>query len=125
MSREFESVEYRFSDEELLALGKQLARANQEIYTLQAEKDAAITTLKGSIKAAEKTVQELTTKIERKSEMRDVEVIAVMDRPRAGLKTIVRADTGAELRIAVMSLEEQQSSFNFGDDDESQRSDRA
>jgi hypothetical protein len=118
MPREFESVEYRFSDEELLALGKQLAHENQQVYDLRTEKIAVVAGLSGAIKAAEKTAAELTGKIERKSEMREVEVVAVMDRPRQGLKTIVRADNGEELRIAVMTLEEQQATLDFGDDGE-------
>jgi hypothetical protein len=117
MGREFESIEYRFSDDELLALGKQLAHANQEIYDLRAEKAAAMTSLNASIKGAEKIAAELTTKIERKSEMREVEVVPVMDKPRTGLKTMIRADTGEELRVAVMSMEEQQATIDFGSEE--------
>jgi hypothetical protein len=117
MAREFESVEYRFSDDELLALGKQLARTNQEVYNLRAEQKATVASLSASIKETEKRAADLTMKIERKSEMREVEIVAVMDRPRQGLKTIVRADNGEELRIAVMTLEEQQATLDFGDDD--------
>jgi hypothetical protein len=126
MAREFESIEYRFSDDELLALGKQLARANQEIYDLRTEKKAATSSLNASIGAAEKTAAELTMKIERKAEMREVEVVPVMDKPRTGLKTMIRADTGEELRVAVMSLEEQQATIDFeGGPDEGERTDRA
>lgn len=115
MPREFESVEYRFTDEELLALGKQLAHENQLVYNLRAAKVAEMASLNADIKVAEKTAAELTGKIERKSEMRETEVVAVMDRPRPGLKTIARADNGLEIRVAVMSLEEQQSTLDFGD----------
>lgn len=113
--REFENIEYRFSDEELLALGKQLAHANQTIYDFRSEKEAAVASLNSSIKTAEKEAADLTTKIERKSELREVEVVAVMDKPRVGLKTIVRADNGKEVRVAVMSLEEQQGTLDLGE----------
>lgn len=116
MAREYESIEYRFSDEEILALGKQLAHGNQRIYTLRAEKASTMASLSAAIKEAEKIAAEITTKIERKSEMREIEVVPVMDKPRPGLKTMVRADTGEEVRIAVMTLEEQQSTLDFGND---------
>ena len=103
MDREYELLEYRFSDVELLALGQQLARSNQQVYDLRAEKVSAVASLVASIKAAEKLSAELTGKIERKSEMREVEVISAMNRPSAGMKTIARADTGAEVRVAVMT----------------------
>jgi hypothetical protein len=117
MAREFESIEYRFDDHELLALGKELARHNQQIYDLRNERSAVMASLTGSIKQTEKEAAEITGKIERKMEMREVEVVAVMDRPRPGLKTIVRADNGIDVRIAVMTLEEQQSTLDFGPGD--------
>jgi hypothetical protein len=92
-----------------------LAHENQHIYNLRAEKIATVASLSGSIKEAEKIASELTGKIERKCEMRDVEVIEYPNKPRMGLKTIVRADTSEELRIAVMTLEEQQADIDFGD----------
>jgi hypothetical protein len=119
MAREFESVEYRFNDEELLALGKELARTNQQIYDFRAEKKAVTASLTGSIETAETRAAELTGMIERRMEMRDVEVVAVMDRPRVGLKTIVRADNGVDVRVAVMTLEEQQATLDFGPGDQS------
>jgi hypothetical protein len=115
MAREYENVEYRFTKEELLALGQQLAHSNQQVYDLRAERVATVASLTGSIKAAEKISADLTMKIERKSEMREVEVVAVMDKPKIGLKTIVRADNGVEVRVAVMSLEEQQGTLDLGD----------
>ena len=117
MEREFESIEYRFTQEELLALGQELARTNQSIYDLRAEKTAATASLSGSIKEAEKVAALLTTKITHKSELREVEVVPIMDKPRQGLKTMVRADNGNEVRVVVMSLEEQQSTLDFGGTD--------
>ena len=77
MDREYELLEYRFSDVELLALGQQLARSNQQVYDLRAEKVSAVASLVASIKLAEKLSADLTGKIERKSEMRETEVISV------------------------------------------------
>ena len=118
MDREYELLEYRFSDVELLALGQQLARSNQQVYDLRAEKVSAVASLVASIKAAEKLSADLTGKIERKSEMREVEVISSMNRPSAGMKTIERLDNGEEVRVAVMTDEEReeakQGALEFG-----------
>jgi hypothetical protein len=118
MAREFENVEYRFSSDELLALGQELARHNQQIYDLRAEKMTVVGSLSASIKEWEKRAADLTGKIERRMELREVEVVAVMDKPRAGLKTMVRADNGVELRVVVMTLEEQQATLDFGNEGE-------
>jgi hypothetical protein len=115
MATQHESVEYRFTSDELRELGMELGRANQTIYDLRSDKASVVTSMGAAIKAAEKHAAELTTKLNQKFEMRDTEVIAVMDRPRSGLKTLVRVDTGEELRIVAMTLEEQQSTFSFGD----------
>jgi len=114
MKREYESVEYRFSEEELLAIGLELGNTNQQIYDFRSGRTAAMKSLAASIKGAEQRAAELTTMLVRKSEMRDVEVVAVMDTPEAGLKTIVRADTSQVLRVAVMTLEERQTALDFG-----------
>lgn len=118
MAAQYESVPYKFDDDELQALGAELARANQQVYDLRAEKSAMSTTISASIKAAEKLAAELTTKRNQGFEYRDVEVISVMDKPKPGLKTVVRTDTGEDLRIVAMTLEEQQSTFSFGEGDE-------
>ena len=110
MAREYASVEYRFNDQELLELGQQLAQSNQQIYDLRAAKMTTVATLGASIKEAEKTSAELTSKIARKAEMRDVEVISAMNRPRPGLKTIARTDNGEEVRIEAMTVQEQEQS---------------
>lgn len=115
MPRQFESVPYKFTREEIHQLGQDLARANQQIYDLRGEKVTAVASLGAAIKAAEKCAADLTTKINQKFEMRSVEVIAVMDRPKVGAKTIVRSDSGEELRTEAMTLEEQQASLDFGE----------
>lgn len=108
-----ESLEYHFKPEELRELGAELARANQAVYDLRAEKVATVTSVGALIKAAEKLAAELTMKLNQKFEFRDVEVVFDMDRPKPGLKTMIRTDTNVEVRIMPMSLEEQQGTFRF------------
>lgn len=114
MAREYEELPYRFTNEELLALGQQLAHSNQEIYNLRAERVSAVASLAASIKAAEKRSADLTQKIETRSEMRSTEVMTLPDTPRRGLKTIARVDTHEEVRVCVMTAEELQGALEFG-----------
>jgi hypothetical protein len=116
MATQYESVEYRFTPEELRELGMDLGRANQTVYDLRSEKSSVVTSLGATIKSAEKHAAELTTKLNQKFEMREVEVVAEMDKPKPGLKTIYRTDTGDELRTVAMTLEEQQGTFRFDDE---------
>jgi hypothetical protein len=119
MAREL--VEHRFKPEELQALGAELGRANQTIYDLRGERTSVATSLGASIKAAEKFAAELTTKLNQKFELREIEVIFKYNTPKLGLKTVYRADNDEEVRVAPMSPEEQQREFNFSDDPRPER----
>lgn len=122
MAREFEEIPYKFTKTELDDMGRDLAHANQQIYDLRSEKIATVATMGAAIKAAEKHAADLTQRINQKFEMRRVEVVFLMDKPKVGLKTVIRSDTGEELRVAAMSLEEQQATLNFGERGEERES---
>lgn len=109
----YESVEHRFTGKELLALGKQLAAANQEVYRLRGEQKTVQSQMAAAVKGAEAIAAELSRKIENEREMREVEVSVLMDTPRPGLKTIVRKDNGEEIRTDQMTNDERQQSLNF------------
>jgi hypothetical protein len=109
----YESVEHRFTGKELLALGKQLAAANQEVYRLRGEQKAVQSQMAAAVKGAEAHAAELSRKIENERELREVEVSVLMDTPRRGLKTIVRVDNGEEVRTDQMTNDERQQSLNF------------
>ena len=109
----YESVEHRFTDKELLALGKELARANNEVYRLRGDQKATAATMAAAVKSAEQVASELAGKISRRTELREVEVVFLMDKPAVGLKMIVRADTGEEIRTAPMSPQERQGTLAF------------
>jgi len=109
----YESVEHRFSGKELLALGKQLAAANQEVYRLRGEQKTVQSQMAAAVKGAEAIAAELSRKIENEREMREVEVHYQMDTPSPGIKTIVRADNGEPVRTEKMTNDERQQSLNF------------
>ena len=118
MKARYESLECRFTDEELHALGFELGRANQAVYDLRNEKKSAMQSMETSIKAAERHAANLTMKINQKFELREIEVVWAMDTPRPGQKTLVRTDTGEDVRTEAMTPAEMQGSFSFGGGDE-------
>lgn len=113
--RLYEPIKYAFSGEEIRALGEALARENQTIYDLREQKASAVASLTASIKAANKRAADLTAKINNGYELREVEVLAMLETPRPGLKTIVRIDNNEEIRVEPMTLQEMQGSFGFGE----------
>ena len=116
-TRLYESVKYQFTNDEMRELGGALAREAQIVFDLREQKKNATASLTASITAANKRVGDLTTKINNGYEMREVEVIAEMDKPRPGIKTIWRVDTGEELRKEPMTMQEMQQSFGFPEPD--------
>lgn len=110
---QFEQLPYKFTRDELRQLGEDLAVANQEVYTLRGEKKTAQASIESSIKNAEARAAAITRKINERSELREVEVEAVLDTPRPGLKTITRKDTAEEIRTEVMTKEDRQVTMEF------------
>ena len=95
-SRLYEPIKYVFSAEEMRELGEALARENQTVYDLRAQKVAAVAELGAQIKFAEKRAADLTNKINQGFEVREVECLAFMDTPRTGMKTMLENAANAE-----------------------------
>ena len=110
-----EQLKYTFSADEQRELGAALAREAQGIYDLRAEKTEATAAITARIKSAEKRAADLTVKINNGYELREVEVMHMLEEPRPGMKRIIRADTGEHLRDEPMTAAEMQSSFGFRD----------
>lgn len=108
-----EQVRYIFSADELRELGSMLAREAQGIYDLRQQKLEASAAISARIKAADGRAAKLTEKINNGYELREVEVMQVLEEPRPGMKRIIRVDTGEHLRDEPMSAAEMQSSFGF------------
>lgn len=109
-----EEVKYEFTRSELLALGDELARANDEVRELEARKKEATSQISAELKKADGRRFTLAGKIRDRYEMREVQCIAYFGVPRAGMKTIRRADNGEELHQAPMTADEMQAGLDFG-----------
>lgn len=108
-----EKVRYTFSPDELRELGSMLAREDQGIRDLRDQKSAATAAISARIKEADRRASELAVKLNNGYELREVEVMAMLETPRPGMKRIIRPDTGEHLRDEPMTAEEMQSSFGF------------
>jgi hypothetical protein len=111
--RQYESIRRYFSAEELDALHEQLVVHVGEVRELRGQKTQANTIINAQIKTAEKTVWDTQEKLATGYESIDVEVLAVMDIPAPGQKTIIRADTSEKIRVEPMTAREKQQSFGF------------
>jgi hypothetical protein len=115
--RTYENVRHDFAPEEVRNLGEQLAREAQIVYDLRAKKIALTAELTGQIKQGDKRAADLVSKINNGYELREIEVMVMLETPRPGQKTILRADTNETLRVEAMTMQEMQQSFAFREED--------
>ena len=109
-----EEVKYVFTRAELLELGDELARAADDVREIEARKKEATSAISAELKKANGRVFTLAGKIRDRYEIREVNCIAHYGVPRAGMKTIRRADNGEEIRQEAMSSDEMQQGLDFG-----------
>ena len=113
--RTYEKVRYDFQPDELQALGEQLAAAAQTVFSLREQKAAFDAKLNGDIKEANALVARIAELVSQRFEMRETEVLILLDDPKPGQKRIVRVDNNETVRFAQMTQAEMQSSFGFGE----------
>jgi hypothetical protein len=118
MSRLYESIKYTFTADEIRELGEALARETQMLMDLKEKKSALDAELSAQMKAGGQRVADLTTKICNGYELREAEVMVMLETPHPGMKRTIRADTGETLRDEPMTMAEMQGSFGFGEDPE-------
>lgn len=111
--RQYESVRREFTEKEMADMHEALVQRVGDVKDLRSEKTQANATINAAIKGSEKAVYDLQEKLALGYEMVEVEVLAVMDRPTVGTKTIIRCDTGEELRTEPMTAREKQQTFGF------------
>ena len=107
-------VKYAFSRTELLELGETLARATDEVSDIEARKKEVMADLSADLKRANGRVFALARQVKDKFEYRQTACIAAYGVPRAGLKTLRRADTGEEIEVLPMDETEMQQGLDFG-----------
>ena len=106
--RQTEEVRRDFTEPEIARMHEQLVVAVGTVRSLREQKVQATGLINQQIKASELEVWGLQSKLETGYEMIEVETFDLMDVPKAGWKTIVRADTNEHLREIPMSPRERQ-----------------
>ena len=108
-----ESVRYQFDHAELFDLGQLLARQAAQVYDIERQKKDVLKSLGAALEHAQNLAAGTVLKINAGYEMRDVECLITLNRPKAGVKEIVRVDTGEIVREEAMTPEELQQSLPF------------
>lgn len=100
-------LQYKFTDEEINNLAKQLAYENNSLEQFKSEKKAVVSEFDNKIKVCETSIMSLSGKIGNGSEYRNVDCLIYLNQPTVGKKRMVRTDTGEE-SIESMNSEEMQ-----------------
>lgn len=98
----------KFTNDELLVVGKELAEANNALTALENDKARVVSDFAAKIKGAEAIVSIASNKISTGYEFRDVPVTIAMHEPESGKKTIVRDDTKEIVEVLDMTQDELQ-----------------
>ena len=111
--RHTEWLAYRFTEEEKAEVASSLAQANQSRAELEEKKAQVMAEFKSQITATEAIIAKESRRYNNGYEYRDIECSIALDSPKAGLKTIVRLDTGEFVRQVEMSAEDRQKTLEF------------
>lgn len=86
-------LQCQLTEEEMLAAGKQLAEANDDLVQIENLKSEVTATFKAKTTAAEARIGELSRKVRNGYEYRQVDCLVQFDTPDLGMKQTVRTDT--------------------------------
>lgn len=112
----FESLRVQLTDEELLEHGKAAAKLSQELSAAEEEEKQVKADYKARKERIDANMRHHNRMVCNGYEYRQVECSVLMNTPRAGTKTIVRNDTGENVRTENMSAADTQSVLDFYDD---------
>lgn len=104
-------LQYKFTEEEINGLAKQLAFQNKEIEQLKSDKKATVSDFDSKIKVSEAMIMSLSGNITNGCEYRKIDCEVFMNDPSTGKKRIVRSDTGEEWTEKMTAEELQQRMF--------------
>ncbi len=99
---------YRFSDAELLQIGKELAEQNSELSALEQDKKRVVADFGAKISAKESDVSIAVNKIQTGYEWRDLACTIHYNTPKAGKKRVIRDDTNEQVDERDMTPDELQ-----------------
>jgi hypothetical protein len=120
MKKDFESVKYEFTQDEIRELGKSLAVEGARLDEVKGERAAVLADFKARTEAIAGRQRELQFQINNGYKLIEVEVMTMKHTPRDGIKQILRIDTNTVLREEPMTARELQDSFGWrepGEDD--------
>ena len=104
--RDREQIMHIFSDEEKIELGNELTAAFDLWYANKVAAKAEASRWKSTIEDNEDRVISLKSDIQNGQKEIWVDTITTYHSPARGFKTVIREDTGAELRIVEMTVDE-------------------
>ena len=108
---------YKFNDEELLALGKELAEANGQLTALEEDKKRVVSDFTAKVAAKEADVSIGVNKIQSGYEWRELPCTITFNSPVPGKKTVVRDDTQEQVAIENMTQDELQTDLKLEEND--------
>lgn len=108
-----EYLKYQFSEEETRENGKSLARKNQELTELELKKKQLTSDLKAEAESCTAAAAKLARWVNDEYDFRMVDCEVVLDSPEAGIKTMVRLDTGEVVKSEKMTADELQQALQF------------
>ena len=110
-TKQEELLECILTDKELMIKADELARLNQEKTRLDNEKKATVSEFAAKINTCDAGISRLSLAISTKRESRTVDCEIRYNDPNEGIKTIVRLDTGDNVRQLVMTENEKSDMF--------------
>jgi hypothetical protein len=102
------NLDYHFTQDELIALGKELGESQLKLRQLDDDRKMVADEWKAKISSAEAHINSLSNKVSSGYEYRDIECTVTLNAPINGEKTITRNDTGAIVKIMLMDDSEKQ-----------------
>lgn len=116
------SLRHTFTEKETLGLARTLAEKNNELTQAEEEKKSVTSQLKARIDGISARVTEISTKITTGYEYRPTKCTVKYHTPRAGMKSLIRDDTGEVFETADMTDAEKQGELPLGVDKGKQES---
>lgn len=108
-----EFLRVELTKEEVYEFGRELARKNNELGQIEVELQAVKAQFKERQTRVESSINTLSRLVSNGYDHRDVECLLVWNKPKNGVCTIVRPDTGEEVRTRIMTLQESQELLPF------------
>lgn len=107
------SLKCKFTEPEILALGRELAEKNELASQLNAEKKRFVKEFDAKVAEAEAQIQLASGKIQSGYEYRSVECSETLGEPDENRKTVRRLDLNEIVEVRELSAEERQRALDF------------